>query len=95
MDAQENTTISLKDAIGTGIVIDIILLVVSSLVLDTGGVFRVVFCVVLGHWAGNAFIIFRRKLRMTKMDKDFIRFGSLALVVVAFVIGFLCDIFGK
>ena len=92
MNKQEKITINLKEAVVTGIVIDIFLLIVSGLIMDGGQIARITLYLVVGHWTGNALIILRRKSKMTKMDRDFIRFGLIILAVAATFIVFLSEI---
>ncbi|MCX5636954.1 MAG: hypothetical protein NTX52_04575 [Planctomycetota bacterium] len=91
INEQDKPTVSLREAIITGIVLDVILLGIASTVMDCGVVSYLTLCATAGHWAGNILIIVRRKSRLTRIDKDFIRFGLLALIVLAFVINLLLN----
>ena len=81
-DGQAIKIISLKEAILTAVILDFFLLLIASSMMDTGQAIHFTFSIVCGHWAGNLMIIFRRLSKMTKNDKDFIRFGALFLMII-------------
>ena len=78
--------VRLKDSLIIGAIIDLMLLLFASFIIDTVVVFLIVFCLVVGHWIGTIVIITRRKHSLTRYDRDFIRFFSLGSAVIAFAI---------
>lgn len=83
MDTLNKPLVGLKEALVTGAIIDFLLLLLASLILDGGVIFCATFCSVAGHWIGIIVIILRRRLSLTRYDGDFIRFGTLGLAVIA------------
>lgn len=76
------SSISLKRMILEGLVLDAFLLFIASAIMDGGVIFSITLCMTAGHWFGNCVILIRRKNKLTKYDRLFIRFGLLMIVVM-------------
>jgi hypothetical protein len=86
METKKRQTVSLKEAILTGLVLDVIFLVFSSTIMDGGFIFLIVAILVIAQWIGNASILLSQKARQSNVGKDFIRFGILPLVCITFLV---------
>ena len=84
--------VSLREALATGAVLDLVLLGFAGTVLDGGVVLALALCLAAGHWAGAAMVILRRPRAMTSLDAAFVRFGLLALIVAAVGVGFVASL---
>lgn len=60
-----------------------VLLVLSAMILDTGEAFFASFYAVVGFWSGVLLIVLRRPQTPTRVDIQFIRFGSLPAIVAS------------
>jgi hypothetical protein len=68
----------------TGLIVDCLVLVLTSLILDHGAALRMTFCLVAGHWGGAILILLRR--RTTRADQECLRFGTLIMLVPGWLI---------
>jgi hypothetical protein len=80
------SSLSYRNAITSAIVQQVIVLVLTSLILDGGDL--LMFCLVacLAFWAGVAFIRLRRGQTPTKTDLILIRSSYLLLCVITFFV---------
>ncbi len=63
-----------------------VVLVLSSLVLDGGQIFRVCAIAALGYWIAVVVIMWRRPVSPTPTDLGFIRYGFWLLILLTKVI---------
>jgi hypothetical protein len=77
----EKAAVSLKEAIITGTVIDLLLLVLASMIMGC-----IMLFIVVAHWIFNAAILISPKARNSRAGKDFIRFAIFPLILVTFMV---------
>lgn len=77
----EKAAVSLKEAIITGTVIDLLLLVLTGMIMG-----HIMLFIVVAHWIFNGAILISPKARDSRTGKDFIRFGIFPLILVTFVV---------
>ncbi|MCE5339859.1 MAG: hypothetical protein LLF92_01850 [Planctomycetaceae bacterium] len=94
-NTKSEKTISLREAVITGIIIDFVLLLLASMIMDGGQCFHFTFSVFGGHLAGNFIVMCRRFSRMTKGDKDFIRYGMLMLIPLSIPIAIVAACYAE
>ena len=88
IDKQEYRQVGLRKAFCVGILIDALLLVITSTMLGLRGVFMVLLVIVLAHLLCSVGIVLYRKGKYTDSDFAFIRFGPL--VVLWHLINIFC-----
>ncbi len=71
-----------RPAIRIALLQEIPLLALASLILDGGGMFRVLSVAVLSHWAAILFILGRRPRSPTRLDLALIRFGFWSMPII-------------
>ncbi len=86
MNTELKKEITLKRAIITGLIIDFVLLLIASTVMDGGTIFCVTCFLVLIHWICNLWIILNRKKKMTLFRKNFIRYALLASIPLVMIV---------
>jgi hypothetical protein len=79
--------VSLKKAIITGVIIDLLLWLFSSMIMDFGVISFLTSCVLVCHWIANVFIILYKKAGITRRYKYLIRYGLLMATPVIYVVG--------
>ena len=86
--------VSLKKAIITGVIIDLLLWFFSSMIMDFGVILFLTSCALVCHWVANIFIVLYKKSGIIRRDKDLIRYGLLMATPVIYVVGtiFQCPI---
>ncbi len=94
MPAREKAVLSLKEAIYTGVILDLLFLVFSSIILDGGVLFMITAFLTIAHWILNVAILISKKARNSRAGKDFIRFGLFPLIFVTFVVRILLGFLG-
>jgi len=94
MAKSEKAVVSLKEAIYTGVILDMLFLAFSATIMDEGVLLMITACLTIAHWTLNAAILFSKKTRNSRVGKDFIRFGLLPLIFVAFVFRSLLGLLG-
>jgi hypothetical protein len=60
--------------------------VVCSLMLDGGYMARVCGCAVAGFWAGAGLLVVQRRLRPSRTDIGYIRWGFYPLLIASFAV---------
>ena len=68
-------------AIKTGAILQAFLLVLTGLMLDGGGTFRLYVIAAIGAWCGTALIVVHRPESPTRLDLVLIRFGPFLWVL--------------
>jgi hypothetical protein len=71
-----------KSAIKLAVLQQVILLILSSLLLDSGSMFRVCSVAAIAHWMAIVMIIARRPVSPTGFDLGIIRWGFVPLGIV-------------
>ena len=84
MAETKKTVVSLKEAIWTGVILDFVLLAISSIIMDGGFIFILMVFITIAHWIFNAAVLVSPKARNSRAGKDFIRFGIFPLTLVTF-----------
>jgi hypothetical protein len=84
--------ITLKQALFDGVVVDLFLLIFSSLIMDCGVSFCITFFSVVAHQLLNIYWACRSKGKVSELWMAFIRFGGLGLIVVAWLLRLLVAI---
>jgi hypothetical protein len=74
---------SYRRPIGTALVTQAIVAVLSGMILDGGTVMRICLVAMIAFWAGAAVLIWRRPQSPTKTDLALIRLGYLLVVAIA------------
>ena len=64
--------------------IQVVIAILSAMVLDGGRVAQVCGVAILAFWGGVAVLICRHPLKPSRIELQFVRFGYLPVVVVAF-----------
>lgn len=77
--------VNLKEAFTTGILLDILLLAISGTIMDLGTIAMRTAFLVLAHWILSVWLVLRYRDNLGEHGRDFIRFGLLLLIVIAFV----------
>ena len=77
----------LTAALTFGIVLQLALLVLTSMMLDDGTVLDYFCLATAGYWSGIAVVILGRRKEPTRSDLLFIRFGLLGLLIIMPLIG--------
>jgi hypothetical protein len=72
-----------REAIRSALIQQVLILGLTSMVLDGGGLFLICFYATIGFWIGVAIIRFRRPTP-TAIDLAVINFGSIPLCLVSF-----------
>ena len=65
------------------LVVDAVLLLIASMILDGGATFHLVGSAVAAHFAGSALILLRRRKAPTKADYVFVKLAVWPLIVIA------------
>ena len=94
MVEQNESMVSLKDAVITGVVLDLLLLGVASTVLDGGSLLIITSFLVIAHWAGNAAVLTSKRAKQSWIGRDFIRFGLLLLSLLTLIMRVLLAAIG-
>ena len=81
----EKAVVSLKQAVWEGVLLDFLILAMTSTIMDCGFIFSITIFLVIAHWVGNVAVLRSKKGRQSKAGKDFIRFGIFPLILVTFV----------
>lgn len=63
-------SISLKEAIITGVILDMLMLLIAGTIMDGGFIASLTLFIVIGHWALNGAILFSKKARQSRAGKD-------------------------
>jgi len=92
MNQENKPVISIRKAVITGLIIDFLLLLLSSVMMDCGVVLYWTFILMLCHWITNILLILYKKSAITQTGKNFIRFG---LLIVTPIIYMVSSIFGR
>ena len=75
---------SYRKPIFEAVVLQALLSILSLLMLDGGTTARICGIALVAFWAAAVVLILRRPRTPTRTDLSFVRFGYLAMVVVAF-----------
>ena len=93
MTKQEKTIVSLKEALITGGVLDLVALAVASTIMDCGEIFMRVFFLAVAHLIFSVWLVLHYKDTLGEYGRDFIRFGIVIVGVVAFIARFFMGLF--
>lgn len=85
MPKREKTIISLKEALITGVVLDFIVLLIASTIMDGGEIMMRTFFLAVAHLILSVWLALRYKNDLGVYGRDFIRFGIFILIVAAIV----------
>jgi len=89
MGNEKQAKISLKQALIDGALVDIVLFLASLTVLDGGILSSITFFSIIAHQSASIYWALRSKGKVSESGISFIRAGTLLLVLIAIVGGFL------
>ena len=87
--ADSKSTGTLSGAIRLAMIQQLPLLFLASLILDRGAIFTHFLIAAVGYWIAAMAIIIRRRLKATKSDIMFLKWGYLPLVVITCILSAL------
>lgn len=69
------------------VILQLLMLLLASLILDGGVILRLCTIAVIGHWITVLYLALRRRNKLTEVDTMLIRWGFLFFLVVAMLAG--------
>jgi hypothetical protein len=92
---QQDSAKSLRSAIKDGLIIQLILILLTSMVLDGGLVHWLCLCAIVGYWIGVGLVLLRRHSSPAWSDLFYFRWGPLGLTLFSHPLAQLVIIIGQ
>ena len=93
-EMKKKPTMSIKQSVFEGVLLDFLLLAIASTIMDSGHLFSILFFLFIAHWACNGVVLSVQKYRQSRTGKDIIRFGLFPLMLIAFLLRGLLALLG-
>ncbi len=94
MDECKKAVVSLKQTTWEGILLDLLLFVLSSTIMDGGLIAIIMLFLIIAHWILSSAVLISQKARNSRAGKDFIRFGLFPLIFVTFIVRVILSFIG-
>ena len=78
-------TVTIKGAFWDGILLDLLILVIASTIMDGGETAMRCTFLVIAHLMFSVWLVLHKKRNLSRYELDFIRFGILLLIVIAII----------